>query len=115
VSTGSGEVQKTATDNFDAVEEEYNAFHGFLSALDLLTRGPDQIVLAEAIARNIRERGQSFAHNLGIDYEWIATLTSDNPLFTGKILLSHFRRLRRYFFFYAEGRVQPGVTVFLGK
>jgi hypothetical protein len=102
---------KTTTENFEELENEYNTFHGFLSGLDLLTRSPDQIVLVDAAAQSIRERSKSFADKLGIDHALIDVLTGFNPLSTAKILLSHFRRLRRYFFFYAEGRVQPGVTV----
>jgi len=102
------DAMKLFSSRYEALEEKYNFLHKYLSSLDFLTQAPERLKISTGTAESIKEHARSLADDLGLDYDEIEQLTT-HSLSTAKIVLSHHRRLRRYFLFFAEGRVQlPG-------
>jgi hypothetical protein len=88
---------------YEALQPRYNFLHDYLSKLDFLATSPDSLKIHSATASSIEGHARELAEGLGISYDEIASLTG-NPLSTAKIVLSHYRRLERYYLFFAEGR-----------
>jgi hypothetical protein len=93
-------------ENLDDLETSYVELHTYLSALNLLTTGPEAVRLTAETKKNILDKCKEFAAKLGVDFKTIYDLTENREVSAAKILLSHYRRLRRYFWFFAEGRVR---------
>jgi hypothetical protein len=91
-------------ENYDVLREQYNALHGYLGKMRLL-RHPDRFETTGPVASHIKKQNQEFAGKLGIDCSTLDKLTR-NSLLTSKLLMSHWRRLDRYYLFFAEGRVR---------
>jgi hypothetical protein len=79
--------------------------HDYLSKLDFLTASPDHLNLTSSTAASIEQYARKLSDDLGLNYDEINELTG-NTLSTSKIVLSHHRRLERYFLFFAEGRIR---------
>jgi hypothetical protein len=90
---------------YETLEPQYKFLHEFLSSLDFLTAAPDQIKLTTSTARSIEGHARKLADGMGLSYDVIDQLAG-NPLSTAKIVLAHYRRLDRYFLFFAEGRAR---------
>jgi hypothetical protein len=90
--------------NYEKLNEQYKFFHDLLSKLDFLKHAPDQLHIGEATSESIATHSRELAKGLGLHYDEIDALTG-NPLSTAKIVLSHYRRINRYFLFFAEGRL----------
>jgi hypothetical protein len=75
---------------------------------DLATLGLDLIVAeATPIAEHILSKTKELAVDLHLnESQLILELTHRNSLTFAKTILSYFRRLERYFMFFAEGRVK---------
>jgi hypothetical protein len=54
------------------------------------------------------DRRRRYANLLELDYDVLHRVAGRDGLLTAKILLAHWRRLDRYFQFFAEGRVSLG-------
>jgi hypothetical protein len=92
--------------NQEAIKNQYNGLHAYLSKMKLLKAGADRLDRADAVSKYIREQNEKLAGLLRIDHEPIDQLTGQNALLTAKILLSYYRRLERYHLFFIEGRVK---------
>lgn len=89
---------------YETLEPQYHFFHSYLSKLDYLTASPG-IKLSKSTEDSIAEYARKLADNLGLDYDEIDNLTG-STLSTAKIVMAHYRRLDRYFLFFAEGRAR---------
>jgi hypothetical protein len=90
----------------DALKEQYNYLHNYLSRMKLLKKGGERLERGDAISKHIAEKNKEFAAALQVDLGAINSLTGNNVLSAAKILLSHHRRLERYHLFFVEGRVK---------
>ena len=93
--------------NYDAIKTEYLEIHRYLHDSRLLKRDAARVELDSAIAKYILGRAREFAKIMQLEqFDLIYSLTDKNPLATIKILLSFYRRMERYYLFFAEGRVK---------
>jgi hypothetical protein len=94
-------------ENYEGLKSQYNAFHSYLSRLNLLKAANlERFDKTGATAKYIRDMNQNFAQALEIDPKPLEKLTSNHSLLVAKILLSYWRRLDRYYQFFLEGRVR---------
>jgi hypothetical protein len=91
--------------NYEDLEDKYTFLHKYLSSLGFLTQAPERLKMSESTELSIKGHAHDLSHGLQLNYEELDELTR-HPLSTAKIVLSHYRRVRRYFLFFAEGRVQ---------
>jgi|SRR6185437_10549753 len=90
------------------IKEVYNALHLFLQKGKMLRMdADDEFDNSTAIARRVRALADDLAGVLKLEKPaLIYDLTGKNALKYAKVLLAHFRRIERYFFFFAEGRIK---------
>lgn len=91
-------------EHYDELKKQYDVLHKFLSQMGLL-KDPDRFEPKGPVADQIRDYSQAYATLIGLDYAIVHRVGGQNGLKTAKILLAHWRRLDRYFQFFAEGRV----------
>jgi hypothetical protein len=99
---------------YDEIRERANKLHKYLSVNDLLRRDKDRFDSTGVIARQVLSDSRQLARSLGIerhDIDLIYQLSNHNSLIYAKILLWYFRRLEKYFMFFAEGRVHDPETI----
>jgi len=93
--------------NYESIRRDYNKIHGYLAKNKLLKADSEKFDNDGSISQFLLKESYDFSGGLGIDNaELIYELTGRNALKFSKILLSHFRRLERYFMFFAEGRIR---------
>lgn len=98
--------------SYGDLKKAYDELHDFLSENKLLRRAPDRFDNASAIAQFVFRRSNALAKKMNLtDRKIIYRLSDKNRLIYAKIVLSHFRRMEKYFMFFAEGRVLPPETV----
>lgn len=92
--------------DYDNLKLKYNELHKYLQEHGLL-RHAERLDVSGPIADYILKKSKELANDLHLtDSQLILDLTEKNPLIFAKIILSYFRRLERYFMFFAEGRVK---------
>lgn len=97
---------------YDALREEYNHLHYYLAKNKYLKADAAKFDTGSAVAKFLRTESDKFAQGLKLENPaLIYDLTGKNALKYAKILLAHFRRLERYFMFFAEGRVKEPVNI----
>ena len=93
--------------NYLAIKDVYGELHSYLSRGKMLKADPARFDNATSIAKHVRGLANALAAALKIENPTlIYDLTGKHSLKYAKILLAHFRRLERYFMFFAEGRVK---------
>lgn len=93
--------------NYNSIKTEYLEIHKYLHNSHLLKRDAVRIELESGISKFILNKSKEFASIMHLDQlDLIYKLTDKNPLSTIKILLSFYRRMERYYLFFAEGRVK---------
>jgi hypothetical protein len=100
--------------NYKSVKEKYSILHDYLAKSKLLKADSQRFDKDGAVAKYLHREGKKFANSLRLgDADLIYTLADRNALIFVKILLAHYRRLEKYFMFFAEGRVKEpaGETV----
>jgi hypothetical protein len=98
---------ETYKENYESLRKQYKELHDYLSKARLL-RNPDKFETTGPVASHIKRLNHKLAAGLGIECATLDKLTR-NSLLTAKLLMSHWRRLDRYYLFFAEGRVRlPG-------
>jgi hypothetical protein len=90
---------------YETVRPQYDFLHDYLSKLGFLTTAPEPENVNSGTEASIEGYARKLADDLGLNYDELAELTG-NPLSSAKIVLSHYRRLERYFLFFAEGRTR---------
>ncbi|WP_407193223.1 hypothetical protein [Bradyrhizobium sp. STM 3566] len=95
--------------NFENLKMGYGNLYRFLAANQLLKADAERFDKSGPLADRINSLAGALAAALKLpDIETIYRLTDRNALSFAKIVLSYFRRLERYYLFFAEGRVQEG-------
>ncbi|MPY75998.1 MAG: hypothetical protein GEU87_17280 [Alphaproteobacteria bacterium] len=98
--------------SYDEVKAQYLELHGYLRKMKLLSSSVERFDKDGAVAKYLVGECKRFAETMELsDFDLVYGLTGKNALGTAKILLSHFRRLERYYMFFAEGRVEEGPEV----
>lgn len=93
--------------NFDSIREEYLQIHKYLSESRLLKKSSDEISDNDPLGKYILKISKEFADIMNLDqFDLIYKMTDKKPLSAVKILLSYYRRMERYYMFFAEGRVR---------
>lgn len=100
-----GSAYENFADNYEELKIKYTAFHKYLSNMGLL-KDPDRFEPKGPVAEQIKKYSQEYAVLLDLDYTTVHRIAGRDGLLTAKILLAHWRRLDRYFQFFAEGRVR---------
>jgi hypothetical protein len=99
------------TSRYDDIKNKYNTSHRYCAKNKLLKADRESEV-SDPVAKFLLEQSMEFAAMMRLEQaDLIYNLTGRNSLIFTKILLSHFRRLERYFMFFAEGRVREPKTV----
>jgi hypothetical protein len=101
-------------ERYDALKEEYHELHSYLSKGKLLKTDNERFDTDGPVAKYLLEQCTVFAKNMSLSQQALKltyNLTDKNSLTLAKILLSHYRRLERYFMFFAEGRVKEPQTI----
>jgi hypothetical protein len=99
------------TSRYDDIKSKYNTLYRYCTKNKLLKAERESEVSAP-VAKFLLEQSMEFAAMMHLEQaDVIYNLTGRNSLIFAKILLSHFRRLERYFLFFAEGRVKEPKTV----
>lgn len=94
-------------ENYEGIKEQYHLVYEYLRRNKLLRADPERFDKESPVARYIYLEGNKLAKTLAVhDVELIFTLTDQHALKFAKIILSYFRRVERYFMFFAEGRVK---------
>jgi hypothetical protein len=102
----------TFENEYEQLKIKYDDLYDYLSKGKLLKRAPDRFDKTGSVAEYLLRQSRSFAKALNVENaELIYQLTGSNSLVFTKVLLSHFRRLEKYFMFFAEGRVKEPVTI----
>lgn len=92
--------------NYESAKSKYKDIHGYLRENSLLKADKEKFDPDTAVAKFLYSQCEEFSKILGFSQlELVHRLTSKNSLLTAKVLLSYFRRLERYYMFFAEGRV----------
>jgi hypothetical protein len=95
------------TARYEELKDKYNELHRMLAKGKWLKADPDRLDKNGAVAKFFHEQGVEFAKMLRLeDYALIYRLTGNHALLFLKVLLAHYRRLEKYFMFFAEGRVK---------
>ena len=90
-----------------SIREVYNQLHNYLARGKMLKADPDRFDNSGAIATHVRDLAGTLAMALKVENPvLIYDLTGKHALKYAKVILAHFRRLERYFMFFAEGRVK---------
>jgi hypothetical protein len=93
--------------NYEAIKQLYTNLYGYLQKGKMLKADVDLFDKDDPIAQYIYKECLTFSNALALDdVNLIYDLTERNALKFAKVLLSYFRRLERYFMFFAEGRVK---------
>jgi hypothetical protein len=93
-------------ERYDELKSKYNELYKFIKENGLL-RDTERFDPTGPIAEHILLKTQELAVDLHLnETQLILELTHRNSLTFAKIILSYFRRLERYFMFFAEGRVK---------
>lgn len=99
------DAMKHFASNFEDLESQYQFLHSYLSKLDFLSVTFSNYKISTGTEQSIEQYTRKLADELGLEYDELYELTG-NSLSTAKIVLSHYRRLDRYFLFFAEGRAR---------
>jgi hypothetical protein len=100
------------TSKYDELKDKYDELYDYLSQNKLLRARRDRLEKNDPISRHIYRISQKFAEMLRLeDANLIYELTGKNPLLYAKVLLSYYRRLERFFMFFAEGRIPERETI----
>jgi hypothetical protein len=92
---------------YDDLKAHYNQLYEFLRRNKLLKADPEKFNIDGSMARYIEDQSTSLASELSLrGSNLIFDLTGRNALKYAKVMLSYFRRMERYFMFFAEGRVK---------
>lgn len=96
--------------DYDSIKSKYNEIHNYLQKSKLLRADKDRFDTKSATADYLYLQCNDFARLLGFSkLNLIHTLTGHHALLTSKVLLSYYRRLDKYYMFFAEGRVTTRV------
>jgi hypothetical protein len=99
-------------DHYDIIDQEYETLYEFLRNNKLLRAEKGRFDESSPMAVALLQRATAFAQTMRLsDAELIYEISGRNSLIFTKILLSYFRRLRRYFMFFEEGRVKEPETI----
>lgn len=92
---------------YEGLRQAYNKLHKYLASSQLLRADPERFDRDGSVAKYLLQEARALAALIRLtDVELIYKLTDNNSLALSKIVLSHFRRLEKYYLFFAEGRVQ---------
>jgi hypothetical protein len=98
--------------NYDQVERAYSELYDFLSKNRLLRADPERFDVTGAFAVYLLQKSREFSAELRLrEFDIIYEMSGRNALILCKILLSYFRRLKRYLMFFEEGRVKEPMTI----
>jgi hypothetical protein len=93
--------------NYAANKLEYKKLKDYLGQRKLLKADSKRFDKSGAVADYIYKEATRLGKRLRLkDLKLIYELTDKNALIFAKIMLSHYRRLERYFMFFAEGRIR---------
>ncbi len=92
--------------SYDSIKSKYGDIYKYLQKNKLLKAEKDRFDTEGPIAEYLYDQCEDFADLLAFsELELMHGLTGKNSLLTAKVLLSYFRRLDKYYMFFAEGRV----------
>jgi hypothetical protein len=95
------------TTDYDELSNAYRGLYKYLSSNKLLRADVGRFDPDNAIAKYIKTESDNFAKMLNLgENELVYTLTGKNSLRFTKVLLSYFRRIEKYYLFFAEGRLR---------
>ena len=95
------------TSRYDDIKDKYITLYRYCSKNNLLTADRDKFEVSGPVAMFLLGQSQEFAALMRLEEaDLVYNLTGRNSLIFTKILFSHFRRLERYFMFFAEGKVK---------
>jgi hypothetical protein len=104
-----GEISTTFarfSSDYERLKEKYNSIHRYLGKGGYLKKTAEHFENVGAVADHLRRQSNELAIDMGLsDTATLYELTGSNALNYSKVVLSHFRRLEKYFMFFAEGRV----------
>jgi hypothetical protein len=93
--------------DYEDIKTRYNFLHKFLSTLRLLREDASDAEISAATTAEIKGYADALAAAMNMpDRSVIFDLSERSTVKYTKIILAHFRRLERYFLFFAEGRVK---------
>jgi hypothetical protein len=93
-------------DNYDGLKKKYEGIHRYLSKNKLLRADAEIFDVNGPIAQYLKTESDNFAAILKLsNHNLVYELTGKNSLRLVKVLLSYFRRVERYYLFFAEGRL----------
>ncbi len=92
---------------YEILRMEYNRLYDFLRKGKLLKADAEKFGTDDPFARYIEQEARRLSQQLSLKADdLIFELTGGNALKFAKVVLSYFRRVERYFIFFAEGRVK---------
>ena len=92
--------------NEEACKRAYNALSSFMAYNKLKKRGAAQGYVTEAVRTNVEELSYDLeAHLPGVSFAALMSMTGGNVVVAAKVLASIFRRVKRLYQFFDEGRV----------
>jgi hypothetical protein len=97
---------------YEQLKSDYKILHEFLRQHKLLSMDADKFEYDDPLARHIEETSRKLAYRFSLaGDELIFEMTDKNALKFAKVVLSYFRRVERYFMFFAEGRIRESEIV----
>lgn len=93
------------------IKDQYTILYKYLQEQGLLRAEAERFDQEGPIALYLKEMADKLGDSLKLaDLSLLFDLTNKNALLYSKVLLAHFRRMEKYFLFFAEGRVKDPVT-----
>jgi hypothetical protein len=98
--------------HYEEVEQAYTELYEFLAKNKLLRAERDRFDVTGGLADYLLVKSRDFSATMRLSqFEIVYELSGRNSLIVTKILMSYFRRLRKYLMFFEEGRVKEPKTI----